>query len=55
LLDDADARPGDRIAAAREILDRAVGRPASAAESEILQRIEALEAAQNERQAVNGN
>jgi hypothetical protein len=54
LLDDTAARPGDRIAAAREILDRAVGRPASSAESEILQRIEALEAAQSERQAHNG-
>jgi hypothetical protein len=54
-MDDALARPGERIAAAREMLDRGAGKPATFAELEILQRIEALERLVLERQAVNGN
>jgi hypothetical protein len=40
LMNDADARPADRLAAARELLDRVIGRATS---SDVVQRIEALE------------
>ncbi len=40
-MDDPNARHGEKVIAAREMLDRAVGRPAQA---EILERIERLEA-----------
>jgi hypothetical protein len=42
-----DIKPSDRLAAAREILDRACGRPVQA---DLLERIEALEALLNERE-----
>jgi hypothetical protein len=40
VMDDEAAKPADRLAAARELLDRVVGKPIQA---DVLERIEALE------------
>jgi hypothetical protein len=50
IMDDEKGKPTDRLAAAKALLDRVLGTPAS---SEILERIEALEQLVLERQAAN--
>ena len=40
IMEDGNAKPADRLAAARELLDRVIGKPAQA---ELLERIERLE------------